>query len=165
MAISKVDIFLKLEGIEGEAQDDKHKNEIEVQSFSWGVSNGGTFAAGSGGGSKHANFQDVHFTKLADKSSPKLMLACATGEHIKNGVFTFRKAGTKEGQVEYMKIKLTDLLVSSYQLSDHSGADLPSEQISINFSKIEKEYKEQKQDGSLGGAVTAGYDIKLAKKV
>lgn len=163
MAISKVDIFLKLDGIEGEAQDDKHKNEIEVQSFSWGVSNGGTFAAASGGGSKHANFQDVHFTKLADKSTAKLFRACATGEHIKTGLVTFRKAGTKEGQVEYMKIKLTDLLVSSYQLSDHSGADLPHEQISLNFSKIEFEYKEQKQDGSLGGAVAAGYDIKAAK--
>jgi type VI secretion system secreted protein Hcp len=164
MAVSKPDIFLKLEGIEGEAQDDKHKNEIEVQSFSWGVSNGGTFATASGGGSKHANFQDVHFTKYTDKASPKLFLASATGEHIKSGLITFRKAGTKEGQVEYMKIKLSDLLVSSYQLSDHAGADLPQEQVSINFSKIEFEYKEQKQDGSLGGAVTAGYDLKTAKK-
>ena len=165
MAVQKVDIFLKLDGIEGEAQDDKHKNEIEVQSFSWGVSNGGTFAAASGGGSKHANFQDVHFTKLIDKSSPKLMLSSSTGDHIKTGLFTFRKAGKKEGQLEYLKVKLSDLLISSYQLSDHAGADLPVEQVSINFSKIELEYKEQKQDGSLGGAVQAGYDLKLAKKV
>src|SRR5574337_1667290 len=134
MAVTKPDIFLKLEGIEGEAHDDKHKNEIEVQSFSWGLSNGGTFATGGGGGSKHANFQDVHFTKFTDKSSPKLKLACATGDHIKSGLFTFRKAGKKEGQLEYLKIKLSDLLVSSYQLSDHAGGDLPQEQISINFA-------------------------------
>jgi type VI secretion system secreted protein Hcp len=165
MAVQKVDIFIKLDGIEGEAMDDKHKNEIEVQSFSWGVSNGGTFAVASGGGSKHANFQDVHFTKLIDKSSPKLFLASATGQHIATGTLTFRKAGTKEGQVEYLKIKLSDLLVSSYQMSDHAGAELPNEQVSINFSKIEFDYKEQKQDGSLGGSVTAGYDLKLAKKV
>jgi type VI secretion system secreted protein Hcp len=165
MAISKVDIFLKLDGIEGESPDDKHKNEIEIQSFSWGVTNGGTFAAGSGGGSKHANLQDVSFTKLIDKSSPKLFLASATGDHIKSGLFTFRKAGKQDGQVEYLKIKLSELLISSYHLSDHAGGDLPAEQVSINFSKIEIEYKEQKQDGSLGGAITAGYDIKAAKKV
>jgi type VI secretion system secreted protein Hcp len=165
MAISKVDIFLKLDGIEGEAPDDKHKNEIEIQSFSWGVTNGGTFAAGGGGGSKHANFQDVSFTKLLDKSTPKLFLASATGDHIKTGLFTFRKAGKKEGQQEYFKVKLSDLLISSYQVSDHAGADLPAEQVSINFSKIEFEYKEQKPDGSLAGTVNAGYDIKAAKKV
>ena len=165
MAISKVDIFLKLEGIDGETEDSKHKNEIEIQSFSWGVTNGGTFAAGGGGGSKHANFQDVSFTKLLDKASPKLFLASATGDHIKTGQFTFRKAGKTEGQQEYFKVKVSDLLISSYQVSDHAGADLPAEQVSINFAKIEIEYKEQKADGTLLGAVNAGYDLKAAKKI
>jgi type VI secretion system secreted protein Hcp len=165
MAVSKVDIFIKLDGIEGEAQDDKHKNEIEVQSFSFGLSNSGSFAVAGGGGSKHANLQDVHFTKLLDKSSPKLFEASATGHHIKKGEITFRKAGQKEGQLEYFKVTLTDLLVSSYQLSDHAGATLPNEQVSLNYAKIEFDYKEQKADGSLGGSVKAGYDLKLAKKV
>lgn len=165
MAISKADIFIKIDGIEGEAQDDKHKNEIEVQSFSWGVSNGGTFAAASGGGSKHASLQDVHFTKYLDKSSPKLFLASATGDHIKKAEVTFRKAGKKDGQLEYFKVTLSDLLISSYQFSDSAGHDLPVEQVSLNFSKIEFDYKEQKQDGTLGGSVKTGYDIKLAKKV
>lgn len=165
MAISKVDIFIKLDGIEGESQDDKHKNEIEVQSCSLGVTNTGTFVTGGGGGSKHSNFHDLHFTKHIDKASPKLFEASATGNHIKKADLTFRKAGQSGGQQEYFKVTLTDLLVSSYQLSDHSGADLPTEQISINFAKIEVDYKEQKADGSLGGSVKAGYDLKLSKKV
>jgi type VI secretion system secreted protein Hcp len=165
MAVTKVDIFIKIDGIEGEAHDDKHKNEIEVQSFSWGLSNTGSHAAGGGGGSKHANLQDVHFTKFIDKSSPKLFESSATGAHIKKADVTFRKAGQKEGQLEYLKITLSDLLVSSYQLSDGVGHDLPSEQVSLNFAKIEFDYKEQKADGSLGGSVKAGYDIKLAKKI
>jgi type VI secretion system secreted protein Hcp len=94
-----------------------------------------------------------------------LFESSATGNHIKKADITFRKAGKKEGQLEYFKITLTDLLVSSFQLSDSAGADLPTEQVSLNFSKIEFDYKEQKQDGTLGGSVKAGYDIKAAKKV
>jgi type VI secretion system secreted protein Hcp len=165
MAVTKVDIFIKIDGIEGEAQDDKHKGEIEIQSFSWGLSNAGSFAAASGGGSKHASFQDVHFTKYLDKSSPLLFQSSATGDHIKKADVTFRKAGKKEGQLEYFKITVSDLLISSYQLSDSAGGELPTEQFSLNFSKIEFDYKEQKQDGSLGGSIKAGYDLKLAKKV
>jgi len=163
MAVQKADIFLKLDGVEGEAHDDKHKNEIEIQSSSLGVSNTGTFAAAGGGGSKHATFQDVHFTKYVDKSSPKLLLACATGQHIKKAEITFRKAGQKEGQVEYLKYTLSDVLVSSFQESDHSGGDLALDQFSLNYAKIEVDYKEQKADGSLGGSIKAGYDLKAAK--
>lgn len=165
MAVLKADIFIKLDGIEGESTDDKHKNEIEVQSFSFGVTNSGSHATGGGGGSKHAHIGDVHFTKFVDKSSPKLFLACATGDHIKKAELTFRKAGQKAGQLEYYKITLSDLLVSSFQQSDSSGHDLGTEQVSMNFSKIEFDYKEQKPDGSLGGSVKSGYDIKTAKSV
>jgi type VI secretion system secreted protein Hcp len=108
--------------------------------------------------------QDFHFVMKASKASPKLMLACATGEHIKDGTLVCRKAGTD--QQEFLTIKMSDLLVSSYQTGGSSnGGVVPMDQVSLNYSKIEFEYKEQKPDGSLGGAIKAGYDLKANKKV
>jgi len=162
--MAHVDYFLKLDGIEGESPDAKHKAEIQLESWSWGESNSGTHSAGSGGGAGKVAMQDFHFVMKANKASPKLMLACATGEHIPKGVLTCRKAGKE--QQEFLKVTMSDLLVSSYQTGGSGHGDVvPTDQISINFSKIEWEYKEQKPDGSLGGAVKAGYDVKANKKV
>ncbi|WP_152051599.1 Hcp family type VI secretion system effector [Tautonia marina] len=161
--MASVDYFLKLDGIDGESQDDKHKNEIEVQSWSWGETNSGDASHGAGMGAGKVSMQDFHFVMQVNKSSPKLMEACATGKHIKEATLTCRKAG--ETAQEYLKIKFSDLLVSSYQTGGSSGDVIPVDQISLNFSKIEYEYKEQKPDGSLGGAVKAGYDLKANKKV
>ena len=155
------DSFLKIDGIEGESQDHKHKSEIDITSFSWGASNGGTFATGGGGGAGKVNMQDFHFTMPINKASVKLFLACAGGDHIKSAVLTCRKAGTE--QQEFYKVTFSDLLVSSYQSSGGDG--LPTDTISLNFAKVEKEYKEQKADGTLGGAIKAGWDLKLNKKV
>ena len=110
------------------------------------------------------SMQDFHFVMGVNKSSPKLMLACATGEHIKKAVLTCRKAGKE--QQEFLIITFSDLLVSSFQTGGASGAgDLPTDQISLNYAKIEFEYKEQKADGTMGGAIKAGYDLKQNKKV
>ena len=161
MAIA--DYFLKVDGIEGEAPDHKHKNEIELESWSWGETQSGTHAAGGGGGAGKVSMQDFHFVMRVNKASPKLMLACATGHHIKEAVLTCRKAGKE--QQEFLKVKFTDLLVSSYQTGGSANGDVvPLDQISLNFAKIELEYKEQKADGTLGGAVKAGYDLKLNKE-
>ena len=157
------DAFLKIDGIEGESQDHKHKNEIDISSFSWGASNGGTFAGGGGGGAGKVNMQDFHFTMPINKSSVKLFLACSGGDHIKTAVLTCRKAG--KDQQEFYKVTFHDLLVSSYQSGGGHGETLPVDSISLNFAKVEKEYKEQKADGTLGGAIKAGWDLKLNKKV
>ncbi|MCU1274512.1 MAG: hypothetical protein JWO48_1943 [Bryobacterales bacterium] len=158
-----VDYFLKLDGIEGESHDSKHKNEIEVQSWSWGESQTGTHSAGGGGGAGKVNMQDFHFVMTVNKATPKLVLACATGEHIKKAVLTCRKAGKE--QQEFLIYTFSDLLVSSYQTGGSSSSDVPTDQISLNYAKMELEYKEQKADGSLGGAIKAGYDLKLNTKV
>ena len=159
-----VDFFLKLDGIEGESSDAKHKNEIDVQSWSWGASNAGTFSFGGGGGAGKVSMQDIHFTTHVNKASPKLALACAGGEHIKKAVLVCRKAGKE--QQEFLKITLSDLLISSYQQSGSQSSDtVPTDQVSLNFSKIEWEYKEQKADGTLGGSIQAGWDVKANKKV
>lgn len=158
------DFFLKIDGIPGESADSKHKGEIELLSYSFGASQTGSFAYGGGGGSGKVQFQDFSFMMKMSKATPKLFLACATGEHIKSAVLTARKAGKQ--QQEFYTIKFSDVLVSSYQTSGSGGGDeVPTESISFNFTKVETEYKEQKADGTLAGGIKAGYDIKANKAV
>ena len=161
--MAAVDYFLKIDGIKGESPDSKHKDEIQLESWSWGESNSGSHAAGGGGGAGKVVMQDFHFTMGNNAASPELMLACAEGRHIKSASLTCRKAG--KDQQEYLKIKLSDLLVSSYQTGGHGGSVMPTDQISLNFAKIEYEYAPQKADGTLGSPVKAGWDLKLNKKV
>ncbi len=159
-----VDMFLKIDGIEGESPDAKHKASLEIQSFSFGASQIGSFGSGGGGGAGKVNMQDFHFVINLGKHSPKLFENLCTGKHIPTATLTCRKAGG-EAQ-DYLKIKFSDCLISSYQVGCSSqGGDLPMDQCSFNFTKIETEYKEQKKDGSVGGAIKAGYDVKLNKKV
>lgn len=158
-----VDYFLKIDGIDGESTDSKHKNSIDVQSWSWGETNTGDAANRGGMGAGKVSMQDFHFVMHVNKATPKLMEACASGQHIKTAELTCRKAGKE--QQEYYKIKLSDLIVSSYQGGGSQGEVVPVDQISLNFSKLEIEYKEQKPDGTLGGAVKAGWDLKANKKV
>jgi type VI secretion system secreted protein Hcp len=159
-----VDYFLKIQGIDGESADDKHKGEIDLESFSWGEVQSGTAARGGGAGGGKVQMHDFSFVMKVNKSSPKLFLACASGEHIPQVILTCRKAGGR--QEEYLKVTFSDVLVSSFQTGGTATSDIvPTDQISLNFSKIEFEYKEQKPDGTLGGAIKAGYDLKLNKKV
>src|SRR5450432_358215 len=110
--MAAVDYFLKIDGIDGESLQKGHEKEIELMSFSWGEQNSGSFAGNMGGGSGKVNMQDFHYTVPINKSSPKLFLACACGEHIKSATLTCRKAG--KTQQEFLKWKFTDLLISSY---------------------------------------------------
>jgi type VI secretion system secreted protein Hcp len=159
--MAAVDYFLKLEGIEGESQDSKHKNEIDIESWSWNESNAGSHAYGSGGGAGKVAMSDFSFTMRVNKASPKLLLSCANGSHIKSGLLTCRKAGKE--QQEYLKIKFSDLLVSSFQTGGSAGDVVPVDQIALNFAKIEYEYAEQKADGTLGTKVPVHWDLKTNK--
>jgi type VI secretion system secreted protein Hcp len=156
-----VDYFLKIDGIEGESADDKHKNEIDVQSWSWGETNVGDAAFRGGMGAGKVSMQDFHFTMKVNKATPKLMQSCASGEHIKKAILTCRKAGKQ--QQEFLKVTLSDFIVSSYQSGGSASDVIPTDQISLNFSKIEFEYKEQKPTGELGGTVKGGWDAKANK--
>ncbi len=162
--MATTDFYLKIDGIEGESQDDKHKGEIDVESWSWGEKQSGSSAGGGGGGAGKVSMQDFQFVMKVNKATPKLILACASGQHIKEATLTCRKAGGN--QEEFLKYKFSDVLVSSYQTGGAGGVEIiPKEQISFNYAKMEVEYKEQKADGTLGGSVKAGWDLKANKKV
>ena len=162
--MAAVDYFLKIDGIEGESTDDTHKNEIDVQSWSFGTTNDGSWASGGGGGTGKVALNDFHFVKKADKASAKLLTSCCTGEHLKKATLVCRKAG--KDQQEFLTIILSPILVSSYQTGGSAGSDvIPQDQVALNYGKIEYKYKEQKPDGSLGGEVVGGWDVTTNKKV
>jgi len=159
-----IDYFLQITGIEGESADSKHKGWIDVMSWAWGETQTATThpGAGAGGGAGKVDFQDFSFTTRVSKASPKLFLACATGQHFKEATLAARKAG--KGQQEFLTWTLSDVLVSGYQTGGAEAADVPTDAVTLNFSKAQISYKAQKADGSLDAAITAGFDVKANKK-
>ena len=156
------DIFLKLDGIEGESQDAVHKNEIDVSSWTWQIFHEANMHQGSGGGSGKATVKDLSFVHTVDRASPNFMKFCLTGKHIPEAKLTVRKAGGSP--LEYLKITMNDVVITNVQPSASSSDESVQEQISLSFAKVKQEYTVQNQQGGSGGAVTAGYDIKLNKE-
>jgi type VI secretion system secreted protein Hcp len=155
-------IFARIGTIQGESQDAKHKDEIEVLAWSWGVSQSGTFTHGGGGGAGKASVHDVSFTHHFDKASPVLMARCATGEHLKDATITVRKAG--EGQLEYIVITMTDVLVTSVSTGVGADGDAAVEDVALAFAKVDLEYRPQKPDGSLDAGIHFRFDLKANKE-
>ena len=153
------DIFAKLGDIKGESLDDKHKDEIEVLSWSWGVTNA-IGLAGTGAAQGRASFHDLSFTHKIDKASPVLMQTCATGVHLKEATITHRKAG--KGQQDFLVIKMNDVIITAMTDSDSAGES--AETVSLAFAKVNVEYKPQKADGSLEAGIHFKYDLKAQKE-
>ncbi|MCX7112509.1 MAG: type VI secretion system tube protein Hcp [Candidatus Methylumidiphilus sp.] len=154
-----VDIFLKIEDppIKGEALDDKHKDEIDVLAWSWGLSNSGNAQTGGGAGAGKVNVQDLSVTKYIEKSTTDLFLSTCNGQHHKTATLTVRKAGTNP--VEYVKITMTEVLITSLSTGGSGGEDRLTENLSLNFAKCKVEYTPQKTDGSAEATQTVGWDI------
>ena len=152
-----VDMFLKIEGIDGEAQDGSHGGEIDVLSWSWGMSQSGTTHTGGGGGAGKVAVQDLSFTKFVDKATPNLMMACSNGKHLPSALLTVRKAG--ENPVEYIKINMENVLITSLSTGGSQGEDRLTENVTLNFAKVKTEYTPQSGDGSAEAAVEYGWNI------
>jgi type VI secretion system secreted protein Hcp len=152
-----VDMFIKIGDIKGESKDATHKESIDVLAWSWGLSQSGTFATGGGGGAGKVNVQDISLTKYVDSSSTALMLAACKGTHIKQAVLTVRKAGDKP--LEYIKITLDSVLVSSLSTGGSGGEDRLTENVSLNFAKFKVEYTQQAETGGKGTTSTAAWNI------
>ena len=151
-----LDVFFKVGEITGESTDADHKGEIEVLSWSWGMSHAGSIAAGGGGGAGKTTFTDLSFTHTIDRASPLLMKACATGQHIKDATLVARKAG--RGQREYLVIKLSDVIITGVQAA--GAGEQPTETVSMHFARVDFEYRPQRADGSADTGVRFAYDIK-----
>lgn len=153
-----VDMFLKIKDIPGESTDSKHKDEIQIESWSFGESNPATFSGGGGGGAGKVQMQDFHFAMKTSKASPVLFLSCASGKHIQDAILTARSGDND--QVEFMKWTLSDVLVTSYQVAGSADADVPMDQISLNFAKIEYDWTTRDEKGRAGTTTSAGWDLR-----
>jgi type VI secretion system secreted protein Hcp len=158
-----IDMFLKIDGIQGESTDARHRDEIDILSYTWGESHPAAASSG-GGGAGRVTMQDFHFSMHLNKASPKLFLACASGAHIRNAILTVRRSG--ENPIEFLKWTFTDVTVASYQ----TGAivppgELPTDQLSLRFAKIETEYTPMNRNGTLGMPIKAGWDVTANRPV
>lgn len=170
MASSLVDYFLQIDGVDGESVDKTHSGLIQIQSWQWAEENSGRWGIGSGGGAGKVEMKDFEFRMVTNKASPKLFLLCATGEHVQSAKLICRKSG--KGQQEFMTITFSNGLVSSFRtlgnmptkVTANGSAELdgvlPMDEIKINFARIEIEYRPQGDDGTMGAAIKAGYDLK-----
>ncbi len=141
-AYAAIDMFLKIDGIEGESTDEGHEGEIQVESLQWGVDNK-VKNRGGGGGPGKVTIQDLSFLIEFEKASPKLMEACAEGKQIPEAVLTLRKGSNDK----YLTITLTDVIISSYE-TETSMKTAQLDKVSLNFSKIEFEYQQRDRDGN-----------------
>jgi len=153
-----VDMFLKLDSVKGESKDKTHKQDIDVISWSWGMSNSGSAHAGGGAGSGKVNVQDITVTKWVDSSSPKVMLSCCDGTHFAKAQLTVRKAGG-EAPVEYIVIKMEEVLITSVSTGGSGGEDRLTENLSLNFAKVSLDYTPQGDKGAAGNAIPFAWNI------
>jgi type VI secretion system secreted protein Hcp len=152
-----VDIFMKIDDIKGESVDKTHAGEIQVLAWSWGITQSGTTHNGPGGGAGKANVQDLSFTKYVDAATPNLIKFACNGKHFKTALLTVRKAG--EHPLEYVKIKLSDIIISSISTGGSGGEDRLTEHCSLNFGSFEVAYTPQKADGTGGAAIPVKWNI------
>ena len=157
------DMFIKIKGIDGESKDSKHKDEIDVLAWSWGMSQAGSFHTGGGGGAGKVNIQDLSFTKYVDLASPLLMLYCSNGDHIEECKLTVRKAG--KTPLEYLIITMKKVMVTSVSTGGSGGQDLLTENVTLNFAQVETKYTSQKDDGSADKNKEYKWDIEANKQM
>jgi type VI secretion system secreted protein Hcp len=157
--MSTSDIHLKLDGIKGESTDARHKDEIVVDSWTWGVANAAPPSGGGGGGAGKPSFSDLSFTHRVDRASPLLWKACAAGTTIREAVLSVAR-GTGSSP-DYLQIKLRDVRVTAVALADAAAdGQVPTETVSLAFAKVDYEYRAQRPNGALDAAVRFGYDLK-----
>ena len=152
-----VDMFMKIDTVDGEAQDSKHKKEIDVLHWSWGMNNSGSAHNGSGAGAGKVNVHDLTFTKWVDTATPTLALACCSGKHFKDATLIIRKAGDKP--LEYVKIKMETVMITSVSTGGSGGEDRLQESVTLNFAKVNLDYVPQNDKGAAGTPIPMSWDI------
>lgn len=158
-----MDMFIKIGAIKGESRDAKHKEEIDVLAWSFGMSNSGSAHQGGGQGAGKVNVQDLSFTKYIDKSSPDLMLFTCNGKHIDKATLVCRRAG--ENPLEYLTITMEDLIVTSLSTGGSGGEDRLTENVTLNFGRFKVDYIEQTPTGAEGAKPKMGWNIAENTKI
>jgi len=153
------DMFLKIEGedIKGESRDEAHRDEIDVLSWSWGMTQSGSSHIGGGGGAGKVNIQDLAIEKYIDKASPKLMQGCASGKHYDKATLTLRKAGGDS--LEYLVIEMSHAMIASIDTGGSGNEERLTERVLLNFAKVKTKYTPERAAGGAEGSIEFGWDI------
>jgi len=157
------DMFIKIDDIKGESMDAKHAGEIDILSWSWGMTQTGTAQLGPGGGAGKVQVNDLTITKYVDRASPILLKQCCSGKHMTSAVLVVRKAGGTP--LEYLKITMEDLIIAAITHGGSGSDDKLTENITLNFARVKLEYVPQKKDGSGDASVPMGWDIAANKEL
>jgi type VI secretion system secreted protein Hcp len=157
------DMFMKIDGIKGEAVDDTHKDTIDILSWSWGMTQSGSAHGGGGAGAGKVSVHDLSFTKHIDVSSPDLYLACMNGKHLKEAKLTVRKAG--ENPLEYFVVTMEDVIITSVTHGGSHGEDRLGENVTLNFARVKVDYTAQDSKGGAAAKPKMGWDIAANKKI
>ena len=153
-----MDVFLKIDGCDGESVDNVHAGEIDVLAWDWGMSQSGTTHVGTGSGSGKVAVRDLTITKYVDKATPNLMKTCCNGTHYPEALLTVRKAGGG-APVEYYTLKMYPVMITNIESGGSGDQDRLTETVTLNFGKMEVDYTPQKDDGTAEAAIHIGWDI------
>jgi type VI secretion system secreted protein Hcp len=153
-----VDMFLKLGPLKGESKDHKHKDEIDILAWSWGLTNSGDSHRGGGAGAGKVHVQDITVTKWLDLASTSILGAVAQGKHLAEVELYVRKAG--ENPLEYLVITMNEVLITSISTGGSGGEERLTENITLNFAKFKVQYTEQADTGGAGKKPFFGFDIR-----
>jgi type VI secretion system secreted protein Hcp len=151
------DIFIKIDGISGESQDEIHRGEIDIVSWHWKMSQQSSMLSGSGGGAGKATINDLDFVHQIDRASPNLMRYCLTGRRIPKVVLSTRKAGGTM-PLDFLKVTMENVVITAVEPT--ISHDHYFERVSLSFARVKQEYVVQSAIGSSNGTVTAAFDIK-----
>lgn len=159
-----IDVYLQIDGIKGESQDDKHQGWIECQAVHWGLTQPRSATSSTGGGhtAERAELEDIAFSKVADLSSPLLMQHCAMGKTIPKAKFEFMRADGQGTPIKYFEIELENVLIGGISPGITAGS-LLNEHVSLKFSKVKWKYTQQKIGGGVGGSTMGGWDLAANK--
>jgi type VI secretion system secreted protein Hcp len=149
-AMAAVDMFLKVDGIQGESTDKVHKGEIDVLAWSWGESAG--TARTKKGTVPVACIQDLSLTKYIDASTPALIMNTMVGQVVPTAVLVIRKSG--EFPLEYVRLTMNNVTVAAYSTGGSGGEDRLTENVTLHFDSMQGQYVKQRPDGSAGTATT-----------
>jgi len=151
------DMFLKIEGLDGESVDSVHADAVDVLAWSWGMTQSGTMHLATGGGSGKVAVQDISVTKYVDSTSANMMQKCCTGEHFPEATLIVRKAGSDP--LEYFTITMKSVLVTAISTGGSGGEDRLTENVTLNFAEFAVCYTPQMADGSGGAAMDIAFHI------
>lgn len=154
-----IDVYLQIDGIKGESQDDKYKDWIELTSAEWGVIQPRSATASTAGGhtAERCELRSISVTKLADLSSPILMQTCAAGKTLPKARLEFMRADGQGARIKYYEVELENVLIGSINQAAHEGGIL-QDSLGLKFSKVRWKYTQQKISGGAGGNTAGGWD-------